>query len=189
MSAGSGALLHRQRERGAALLEFAFALPLLLIMVAGIYDFGSVYTLKDKMTNAAREGARIATNQPPDLASNQCNVGGTTYNAPCSVSLAMLAVQSYLSAAGLTTCGIGTNAAAAGNFVWTYSSASPGCGANPILTVERSLQISANGATAFATRVTLQYPVSWDFADVAGPSSGIPGSFWISTNAVMQNPW
>ena len=189
MIARRGPLLHHQRERGAALLEFAFAMPMLLILLAGIYDFGSVYTLKDKMANAAREGARIATNQPPDLASSQCNVSGTTYNAPCSVSLAMLAVQNYLSAAGVTDCGIGTNAAAAGNFVWTYSSAGAGCGTNPILTVERNLQISANGATAFATRVTLQYPFSWDFARVAGSSSGIPGSFWISTDAVMQNPW
>jgi len=181
--------LDYQQGRGAALLEFAFAMPILLVMAAGIYDFGSAYTLKDKLTNAAREGVRIATNQPPDLASTQCVVNGTTYNAPCSVSLAMLAVQNYLSAAGITSCAISTSAASAGNFVWTYSSASSGCSTNPIVTVERNIQFSANGATAFATRVTLQYPFSWDFARVAGSSSGIAGSFWISTNAVMQNPW
>jgi len=180
--------LDYQQGRGAALLEFAFALPVLLLMAAGVYDFGSVYTLKDKLTNAAREGARIATNQPPDLASTQCVVNGTTYNAPCSVSLAMLTVQNYLSAAGITSCAINTNATSAGNFAWAYSSASSGCGTNPIVTVERNIQLSANGATTFATRVTVQYPFSWDLARVSG-SSGIAGSFWISTNAVMQNPW
>lgn len=188
MSASRRSTFFDYHGRGAALLEFAFALPVLLVITAGIYDFGSAYTFKDKLTNAVRESARIAANQPPDLASTQCVVGGTTYNAPCSVSLAMLAVQNYLSAAGITACGIGTNASSAGNFVWTYSSASSGCGANPILTVERNIQLSANGVTAFATRVTLQYPFSWDFARVSG-YSGVAGSFWISTNAVMQNPW
>ncbi len=175
-------------DGGAALVEFALIMPFLVLMAAGIYDFGGAYGMKDKLVNAAREGARVAVNQPADLASSQCQVGGTTYNAPCSVTLPMLTVQNDLTAAGLTTCTINPSATAAGNFVWTYSSASSGCGGNPILTIERNVQLRVNGAAAFFTRVTVQYPFNWDFARISG-SSSIPGSFWLSTSVTMQNPW
>lgn len=47
-------------ERGAALVEFALVLPLLLVVIAGIVDFGFVFQRYEVITNAAREGARIA---------------------------------------------------------------------------------------------------------------------------------
>jgi Flp pilus assembly protein TadG len=50
-----------RRERGAALVEFAFALPLLLVVLAGIVDFGFAFQRYEVITNAAREGARLAT--------------------------------------------------------------------------------------------------------------------------------
>jgi Flp pilus assembly protein TadG len=48
-------------ERGAALVEFAMALPLLLVVIAGIVDFGFAFQRYEVVTNAAREGARIAS--------------------------------------------------------------------------------------------------------------------------------
>ncbi len=50
----------RGDERGAALVEFALALPLLLVVIAGIVDFGFVFQRYEVVTNAAREGARLA---------------------------------------------------------------------------------------------------------------------------------
>lgn len=47
-------------ERGAALLEMAFTLPLLLLVCVGILEFGRAYQTWQVLTNAAREGARIA---------------------------------------------------------------------------------------------------------------------------------
>jgi hypothetical protein len=49
------------RERGAALIEFAFALPLLLILVFAIIDFGHLVQTRLIMTNVSREGASIAS--------------------------------------------------------------------------------------------------------------------------------
>jgi Flp pilus assembly protein TadG len=47
-------------ERGAALVEFALVLPLLMIMMCAAIDFGlAVYTLNN-LTAAAREGGRYA---------------------------------------------------------------------------------------------------------------------------------
>ncbi len=49
------------RERGAALLELALVLPLLLVVIAGIVDFGFAFQRFEVITNAAREGARLGT--------------------------------------------------------------------------------------------------------------------------------
>ena len=51
----------RRGERGAALVEFALAVPLLLVVIAGIVDFGFAFQRYEVITNAAREGARMAT--------------------------------------------------------------------------------------------------------------------------------
>jgi Flp pilus assembly protein TadG len=47
-------------ERGAELIELALVLPLLLLVFAGIVDFGLLLQRMLTVSNAAREGARIA---------------------------------------------------------------------------------------------------------------------------------
>ena len=47
------------RERGQAVIELALTLPLLLLVVMGIFDFGFLFQRYDVVTNAAREGARV----------------------------------------------------------------------------------------------------------------------------------
>ena len=52
-------------ERGAAMIEAAMTLPLLLFICIGIIEFGRLYQTWQVMTNAAREGARIAVLPTP----------------------------------------------------------------------------------------------------------------------------
>lgn len=47
------------RESGAAAVELALVLPILLVLVFGIVDFGRAYNAKISLTQAAREGARV----------------------------------------------------------------------------------------------------------------------------------
>ena len=47
-------------ERGAELIEFALVLPLLLFIIMGLIDFGFLFQRFEVVTNAAREGARMA---------------------------------------------------------------------------------------------------------------------------------
>ena len=47
-------------ERGAAILETALTLPLVLLVSVGIFEFGRAYQTWQVLTNAAREGARLA---------------------------------------------------------------------------------------------------------------------------------
>lgn len=51
----------RACERGAELVEFALALPLLLVVFGGIIDFGLLLQRHQVLSNAAREGARLAS--------------------------------------------------------------------------------------------------------------------------------
>ena len=50
----------RHSERGAELIEFALILPLLIFVILGLVDFGFMFQRFEVVTNAAREGARIA---------------------------------------------------------------------------------------------------------------------------------
>jgi TadE-like protein len=47
------------RDRGAVAVEFALVLPLLLLLIFGIIDFGRALNAQITLTQAAREGARL----------------------------------------------------------------------------------------------------------------------------------
>ena len=47
-------------ERGASAVEFAIVLPVLVMFVFGIIEFGIVFYNKAMITNACREAARAA---------------------------------------------------------------------------------------------------------------------------------
>src|SRR5258707_2729557 len=65
-----GAVSLPRNVRGAAILEFAISLPLLVVFVVGIYDFSGAFNQKQKIEQAAQEGAIVAGAQPmSDIAS------------------------------------------------------------------------------------------------------------------------
>jgi hypothetical protein len=55
---GSGITAHG--EGGVAAVEFAILLPVLVIMLFGLIQFGIAFNTKIQATNGAREGARMA---------------------------------------------------------------------------------------------------------------------------------
>ncbi len=80
----------RQDQRGAALVEFAIASMVLLVLLFGIIEYGYVLSFKQGLTQAAAEGARAAAVGGDDTAitnavkqavgafNQTCNVGGLT---------------------------------------------------------------------------------------------------------------
>ena len=81
-----------QRLRGQALVEFAIALPILILIVAGVLELGRGYSLTLAINDAARDGARYAagktsTTNGPGLAA-MCNLitadlAAVTSNVSC----------------------------------------------------------------------------------------------------------
>jgi Flp pilus assembly protein TadG len=104
-----------QSERGAELIEFAVVLPLLLLLIAGIVDFGMMFRTYEAVTNAAREGARVGVLPGYDVPDVQARV------------------DAYLAASGLTgahtttvtdvpvATGAGTFSARSVDLTYTYS--------------------------------------------------------------------
>ncbi|NUT37963.1 MAG: pilus assembly protein [Hamadaea sp.] len=74
------------RDGGAAAVEFALVLPLLLLIVFGIIDFGRLLNAQIKTTEAAREGARAAS-----------IVGGTTANRKAQAEVRIAKVDADIS--------------------------------------------------------------------------------------------
>lgn len=58
-----------QQHRGQSMVEFALILPILLLLLTGIVDFGLLLHDQLKVSEAAREGARTAA-----LGGNNANV-------------------------------------------------------------------------------------------------------------------
>jgi Flp pilus assembly protein TadG len=55
-------------RRGQALVEFALVLPILLILLLGILDFGRAVAAYNSVSNAARSAVRVAiVDQNPDV--------------------------------------------------------------------------------------------------------------------------
>jgi Flp pilus assembly protein TadG len=63
-----------RNERGVALVEAAVTIPILLLIAVGIFEFGRAYQTWQILTNAAREGARIAVLPATDTATVESRV-------------------------------------------------------------------------------------------------------------------
>ena len=73
-----------ERSRGAAVVEFALVLPLLMMVVFGAIQFGTLFNRQQGLHAAAREGARLAALP----SSTQAEITTATTNALDGVALA-----------------------------------------------------------------------------------------------------
>jgi len=48
-----------KNEKGQSLVEFALVLPVLMMILLGIIEFGWLFNAQITLTSAAREGARV----------------------------------------------------------------------------------------------------------------------------------
>ncbi len=89
-------------EGAAQIVEFAVSLPLLILFVVGIFDFSNAVALKQKLTNAAREAARVAA------ADSANDLGNPSTAVPASVGDAFQVADNYLIADKVNDCGLST---------------------------------------------------------------------------------
>ena len=80
-----------RRQGGIALVELAMVLPLLIIVLAGIVQFGGLFFLNNKMINLARDAARrLAVGEvTPAQAETQIEDGLSDWNVTPTVTIDM----------------------------------------------------------------------------------------------------
>ena len=64
-------------RRGQNLVEFSLVLPIMIIVMLGIAEFGLIYFTRASVENATREGARYAAIHPTDVSGIQTRVRQT----------------------------------------------------------------------------------------------------------------
>jgi len=62
-----------QKDRGANLVEFAILMPLLLLLLLGMVEFGYVFAEFNETRHGVHEGARLAAVDDGNLLTNTCN--------------------------------------------------------------------------------------------------------------------
>lgn len=114
-------------QRGAAAIEFAFILPLLLLMFTGMIEFGRAMWHYDALAKVARDGARYLSTVPTANlgaeaasatsvtrtivanAATRANVAGLTPGTDITITCAPTACGSALAAADVNTVTVGIN--------------------------------------------------------------------------------
>src|SRR5688572_2366527 len=86
------------RRRGVAAVEFAVCLPLLLMLLIGIWELGRIIQVQIILNNAARDGARLAAQ------ANVISTSGSYIQIKYSTGTPNIygAIRAYLTSAGIT---------------------------------------------------------------------------------------
>lgn len=181
-----------RNTEAAELLEFALAVPLLLVMVIGILDFSHAYHIKQKLTDSARAGARLGASE------STSDITQTSITPP-SVQSIYEDVVTYLQNAGVDTTSLSSTAGACTapsgttppQFCWEYTSTST-YGLQSVM-VERDVQITNAGtANLNGTEVTVTYNYDWTYGfnhiiKMIAPSASVSSSILLESDALMAN--
>jgi Flp pilus assembly protein TadG len=136
-------------QKGAALVEAAVVIPLLLFVSVAIFEFGRAYQTWQIVTNAAREGARVAV------------------LPTATTSGVQQRVRDYMQTGQLLH--------------WSTAT----------IVVDSGATLTVNGATAAASRVTVNYPFTFlvlqPVANLVVGSTTLGGALTMSAQALMRN--
>ena len=173
------------------IVEFAVALPLLVVFVVGIFDFGNAFGVKYRLTSAVREAARLATTEPSsDLSDPNTAVNGSVQAVASLVGNQLLAYK-------VNDCGLdllANQTITQSGLVWTYQ-ASSGCPGTLTLVIDRGYVFPAAASSVYAgglvvegTHITISYPYRWQFNNVMQLLGGTyAATSQISAEVTMQN--
>ena len=184
-------------ERAAQIVEFAVSLPLLVIFVVGIFDFSGAFTLKQKLTNVARDAARAAAADP---------ASDLSVSKPVSVNDAFQMIDKYLIANHLNDCGI-TQSTSPSGLTWTSTGTGSGCPPGGLkIIINRGYYFPITGASLpstdcisqpagaqtalVGTCVSIRYAYPWRFgraASLLGRSTTLPTSIIAVGVALNEN--
>ncbi len=106
-----------RQEGGNITLELALAMPVFLLLVAGVFDLGMLFWEKHVLTNAAREGARAAAKAVDN---------GTGITPAKTQSQVKAVVQNYINQFALKNLNGTSLVLDSTNFEYTWTTSSSG---------------------------------------------------------------
>jgi hypothetical protein len=185
----------------SAVLEFSIILPLLVVFVVGIYDFSSAFNQKQKIEQAAQEGAVIAGAQPTT---------DITLDNPDSLQPVVYSVFKSLADSGVLqlanqggACKLPPSAPVHAGLTWTYTflgcSGSPadtnsGCMGDPSdklwIVINRGVPAGATPPVSLGTSVAVSYDYHWRFnsaIQLLFPGAGYSPKTCISEVSTVHN--
>lgn len=187
-------------DRAAQIVEFAVSLPLLLAFVIGIFDFSGAFTMKQKLTNIARDCARAAAADPSNDLTNP-----STGGLPTSVNDPYQILINYLTANKIPNCGLVVPAAPTG-LTWTFSpNGSCPLGVQTFAINRGYFYPDVGGGLApanctnptpngnllvISTCVSITYAYQWQFGRIAGllgSTINLPASITVTAVAMNEN--
>src|ERR1700709_2311206 len=99
-AAGATRLVHKRDERGAAMVEFAMILPLLVLLTFGIIEFGVAFNASSSVSQSSRAGGRTAAifSTDPQLEYNAAQAAATALDvSPSSITgMPTICVSKYV---------------------------------------------------------------------------------------------
>jgi Flp pilus assembly protein TadG len=184
--AGPSKVANLASSEAAQLVEFAVILPLLIVIIVGIFDFSQAFNLKQKLANAALLGARLGSSEPTtDL----------TQASPVTVTAIRDVVDTYLQRAEISDCALGAISAGVTPLTWSATGTCAG-GSTFTLTIQRgyTFQATVTGVSSkvnvVSTLVTLSYPYQWQFNRVIrllAPGASYASISQLQTTSIIPN--
>ena len=162
-------------------VETALSLPLLVLFVVGVFDFSGAITLKQKLTNAAREGARVAASDP---------ASDMFATVPVAINDAGQVVDNYLRSENINDCGLGPTlpAPTQTKLTWKYASTGSCPGTGISVAINRGCSTLENSINLIGTCVTITYAYKWQFNSVSGLfGKSVTGPTTLTTSAEAFN--
>jgi hypothetical protein len=118
-----------KNQNGAAAVEFAILLPVLVLLLFGIIEFGLLLYNQQVLTNASREGARAAirgncverlnSEQIGDIVTNYCNGRLITFGESAPIA-PIVAPEPSACTPGGSGPGVGDNVSVTAQYTYTY---------------------------------------------------------------------
>jgi Flp pilus assembly protein TadG len=152
-------------SKASQLAELAVSLPLLVVFVVGIFDFGAAYNLRQKLSTAAEEGAMAAATQPANDLDQPSPSNPNSVRVAANVVLNYLIYENVLTSATQGGCNL-TATPVQSAMTWTYTLA--GCPYILTISINRGYVMGTAQPWVQGTQVTVSYQYQWQFGRVIG---------------------
>ena len=153
--------VNKDSEKGAAALEFAIIVPVLLLLVLGLMDIGRLLLVNMSLLSAAQQGARVSAMTASSVTGSTTLISSAVSNSVPNgiISLSLLGNTATCTSGALSSCvlpGIVTKCAGTNSGTTTVSASISFYWLTPIDLIWRFADSTRGASTDYSQTVTAQ---------------------------------